>query len=567
MKLQLQKNHYSDWLKYVTPFGLIFILFLASRLAFLQKVVLLEDMDSVSYLRSIQTFLSFNFEKIYTLDPDSSIFYSALGALFSLPSWSIETGARLASLFSQFILFFSIIGIGLRLGSYTGTIVGLLLFTFTPALVELSVAVLTEPTYVSLIYLSLLLLWTQFKKPSLWKAAAIGALIGLAFLTRLEGVIYLAVFPAFFLGYFVWQRPQRSVIKKYTQWVLAFWFTASLFIIPQIYRVSNEMDTLAVNGRQAWTLLLHSDEDKSFSELVFGLDYSSEKVNIEYLKENMDQFSNVETGSNNSPNLLKEYAVTLTLNFLDLNDSKFPKFLGLFVIIFFSFGLFSLFKKGYTFEIFLIILFLVASLVPPMLHNVIIRHILVVGPLILLIAGLGIVFISRSIRQNIKSSNFQNYLILPVLILITISPWIYPLKNGYNPPTSNNNYNIEQLQDQVAVIKEVTQKELDHKPVIATRLTYISYYADGKTVLLPYTDYDGLVEYLSLNNADFLFLNYHFNYKKNRKYPFMTKFIEGDISDNFELLYEDHDNHTGAKLELYRFKNAKSFTDTRAKTE
>jgi len=554
------KNVYSnDRLKFVLPFILIFIVFFLSRIALLQRVVLLEDMDSISYLRTIKVFLSMNFNHIYNLDPDSSIFYPALGALFSLPGWSVETGARLASLFAQCVLFFSIMVIGLRIGTRSDVILGLLLFTFTPALLELSVSVLTEPTYVALIYLALFLLWSQFSNPKLWMAAVIGSLVGIAFLTRLEGIIYLGVFPVFILVYITGFKSSKIPIKQYGLWVLVFWFFASLFIIPQIYRVSDQMNTLAVNGRQAWTVLLHSDENKSYEELIYGLDYSPEEVNIDYLKENMDRFSNLDTKQESTESFVKNYIVTAALNFFDLNDSKLPEFFGIFVLVFFVFGLFSLFQKGYIFEILLVLLFLTSSLIPPMLHNVIIRHIIIIGPLVLLIAGFGIMFISNNILENIRDPKVLKYLVPLILLLIAISPWIYTIKNDFNPPKYRKDYSLVQLQKPVEIIKEISQKELDRQPVIASRLSYIGYYAGADLIFTPYTNYEGLVKYLTLNKADFLYLNYYYNDYKNRKYPFMTKFVEGDTSDNFILLYNDIDKYTGAKLELYRFKKSKNY--------
>lgn len=553
------KIYPNDRARFALPFVLIFIVFLLLRLLMFQKVVLLEDMDSVFLMQNIKTFLSFNFDHIYNLDPDASIFYGALGALFNLPGWTVETGARLASLFSQCVLFFAILAIGLRIGTRSDTIIGLLLFTFIPVLIKLSISVLTEPTYIALVYIALFLLYPEFENPKLWKAAIVGSLIGLAFLTRLEGIIYLGVFPALFVVYIILSKSTKILFKQYSLWVLIFWLFAALFIIPQIYRVSDKMNTLAINGRQAWTLLLHSDENKSYDELIYGLDYSPKEVNINYLKENMNQFSNVEVGNKSTTNFVKEYIITVALNFFDLNDSKLPKFLGIFVIAFFMFGLFSFYQQGNLFEIFLIILFLAASLVPPLFHNVAIRHIIIIGPLVLLVAGSGIMFISYSITTNFGHPKFSKYLLPSLFFLIAVSPWMYSFKKVFNPPKFKKDYNLVQLQKPLEIIKKITTKELGHQPVIATRQEFIGYYAHAHTILAPYTDYKGLVKYLTLNKADFLYLNYYYNYNRNRKYPFMTKFVEGDDKDNFKLLYQDIDKYTGAKLELYQFKTSKDY--------
>ena len=532
---------------YNFPFIIIFILFLGSRLLMLQNVILLEDHDSVSYLITIEVFITYSLKSIYNLDPDSSIFYPFLGAIFSLPGWSVETGARLATVFSQCVLFIAILGIGLRLGSRAGTMVGLILFTLSPAFIELGVSVLTEPTYVALVYLGIFILFAHLYDPKLWKIAAAGSLFGLAFLTRVEGLVFIAVIP-FILGvHYIWKRPHQISIREYAKWGLVFIAVFSIFAIPQIYRVSDQMDTLALNGRQAWTLLLHSHEGETSAEILYSLDYSKEQVNIAYVKQNMREFLHLDTGG--SQNYLREYAQTFIINYFDLEKNRLPAFFGSIILVFFAFGLFKLYRDNYRFELLMILLLLTVFLVPPMLHNVVIRHILIIGPFVLLIAGYGIAYVSQSLLENRKKIRGLDYIIPGIFIIASLAPLSLQLKNVYNPPKVNHEYSIEQLQEPLEVIRQITETEFEHRPKIAARKIYLPYYAQSDVEVVPFADYDNLIYYLNVNNVDFVYLHHYLL----RHFPFMEKFRYGDISDDFTLLYQGEDVRTGEKIELYRF--------------
>ena len=90
------------WLWFAGPL----VLFIILRLLAWRNVTELEYHDSVTYLGYIKDFTLLNFT---ASDPDSTPFYPFFSALFSLPGWSLEVGARLCSLVFSVGIFILII--------------------------------------------------------------------------------------------------------------------------------------------------------------------------------------------------------------------------------------------------------------------------------------------------------------------------------------------------------------------------------------------------------------------------------------------------------------------------
>jgi len=115
----------------------IFLVYLGSRILAWGNAPLLEDHDSLVYLNNIKAFLTFDFQEIIALSPDSTPFYPFFGALCSLLVGSIETGARLCSLVFSSLLFVSIIGIGKRIAGPIELGIGLVILALSPVLIHL----------------------------------------------------------------------------------------------------------------------------------------------------------------------------------------------------------------------------------------------------------------------------------------------------------------------------------------------------------------------------------------------------------------------------------------------
>src|SRR5205809_919524 len=80
------------WVVYIT----LLIVYLLPRVLSWKNATVLEDHDSVRYLAQTKTFLTLKFtDSINSLGVDCTVVYPFFSALFSLPGWPVEAGARL----------------------------------------------------------------------------------------------------------------------------------------------------------------------------------------------------------------------------------------------------------------------------------------------------------------------------------------------------------------------------------------------------------------------------------------------------------------------------------------
>jgi 4-amino-4-deoxy-L-arabinose transferase-like glycosyltransferase len=522
----------------------VFVLFVLVRVLAWQNTVLLEDSDSVRYLYNIKAFLSFELERINALNADTTPFYPIVGALFSLPGWSVETGARLASFVFSCVLFAALVGIGRQLAGIAAIGVGLLLVAFNPHLISLSFAVLTEPSYVATLYVGLWLFWRQFREPKLWGAALLGIIFALAFLNRLEGLVYLAFIPLMQGLYLLWHRRGTLAFKPFIKWSLAFSLAFVLVATPQVWWVSAKMGGFALNGRQVWSLLLQYPDDRSEQAKISGLDYSPSQRNVRYLQENPEALRQLVAEL--PAQQFTSYVITFVLNLDELLRMRLGELFGALVIVFFGFGLLSLYQRRHRYEIVVILGFIGFGLAGPLLHNVVIRHILAIAPIVLLVAGIGVVHLRGLLLERRKATYPRAHLLAATLCLVAVASWAVPLRSTFYPPTHNAEYSPAELEAPVAIVRRITAEELARPPVIAGRRNYLAYYAGGDDLRLPYVEYDRLLTYLQLNEVDFLYLQYG----PARDFPFMASFEAGE-TDGLELLYQGRDAH-GHTVELYR---------------
>ena len=140
------------------------------------------------------------------------------------------------------------------------------------------------------------------------------------------------------------------------------------------------------------------------------------------------------------------------------------------------------------------------------------------------------------------------YLFVAVLLL----SFVYPLSGGgiwdaIRSPYDNKVYSPGDFKEPLAIVAKDFEGGSAGVPKIVARKTYFAYLADAAQPPLPYTDYDGLVRYCLLNDAEYLLLEHHLL----SSFPFITRFEKGETPD-FQLLSKV-DGITG-RVELYQFK-------------
>jgi hypothetical protein len=524
----------------------IFALYLFVRLLAWRNTVLLEDTDSLAYLRYIRLFLSFDIPAIVSIDPDFTPFYLLFGALFSLSGWSVEMGARLCSLIFSLLLFVSVAGIGWRIAKPLEVYVGLLALSFSPILISLSFAVLTEPSYIATVYFGLWLFWTQYREPRLWKAAMLSLIFGLSFLNRLEGLIYIAVIPFMQGTHFFAEKTRTYGVKQLVGWSSVYVAVFVLVITPQVWRVSEKVGHFALNGRQVWSVIVNKSGGKLTNESIYGLDYSPDETNIRYLKRHPEAWQGVV--SSVDP---KDYIKTFARNANGFYNHKLTELVGVVPIVFICLGLLALIAAKKFVEFLYIGIFTGASLVPPLMHTALLRHLAVIVPMVLLVSGIGVLYLSRIVLKSTESKRVSVPALSLAFVAIAIVLSGVALANSVLwPPRANPEYSVKELREPVGIVREIAQNELGKIPVVVAQRGYLAYYTGGMQCYIPYTNMDKLLRFCELNGADFLYLKH----SRLGSYPFYKELSERKLPNNFVLVYEGRDAN-GGKIELYWIKS------------
>jgi hypothetical protein len=414
---------------------------------------------------------------------------------------------------------------------------------------KLDIAVLTEPSYVATVYVGLLLFWLQLRQPSLLGAVIVGIVFGLAFLNRLEGILFLAFIPFMMVVHKLWIKPEQPGMRQLITWCVVFAACFSVLAGLQVWRVSQEMGTLAFNGRQAWHLLLHSPTfGTGYYEKLYGLQFDPGEVNLRYVKRNFAAVASLVVDDVGSRDLLSTYRGKLLFNLNDLYSIRLTVLFGHLAIILFAIGLLQLYSTGRRFEVFFILAFIGTGLLAPLLHNVVIRHILVIAPIMFLVAGIGVVAVCEKLLGAQRPASILPGTLAATVTLLVVAGWAFPLRAALNPPVFNKEYSVQEMRQSADAIAQFAAESNELPLRFVARRSYIMNYADSLEYLdLPYTDYEGLVRYFALNRADLLYLNHEFP-----AFPFADSFDGFPDTADFTLLYVGEDAE-GRKSALYAF--------------
>jgi Dolichyl-phosphate-mannose-protein mannosyltransferase len=526
----------------------IFIVYVVLRLIAWQQTNLVEDHDSLVYLDQIKIFRTFDLEKIITMGGFTTQFYPFTAAFLTWLGWSAETSARLCSILFSSLLFLSVWGIGNRIAGAKGAAFGLIILAFSPILIAFSISILAEPSYVALIYAGFWLFWTQYESPEFKKAGLLGAIFGLAFLTRIEALLNLFTIPLLQgILVFFGQRNKNS-LKRFVGWTAIFVLSFSLLVGLQIWRVSQKFGYFAVDERQVWTVARGVLDGKSYEEQINGLNFSPSQINVDYVRSHSEVQAQFASNASIKEVVLKS-GKTIAFNLDDFYRNKLNILFGPLGLLFFSAGIFGLCKSGRPWDAFLVLAFIAFNLVGPLLYQIQIRYIAIIAPLTMLVAGIGLIYVAGSVATLWKLQKRTENTLCFVCLLVFLAGWALPLYWYYTSPiTFNGEYSPDSLREPARIVKNIAKNELLRPPTLAARKGYLIHYADAKPAALPYTDIQGLARFCELNGVDFLFLEH----RLIQGYPFLDAFNGGGLPAGFVLLHQGTDAF-GGKMELYRF--------------
>jgi hypothetical protein len=241
------------------------------------------------------------------------------------------------------------------------------------------------------------------------------------------------------------------------------------------------------------------------------------------------------------------YLKTILSNFDNLYQKQLGVLVGAAGLAFVGMGVICVYGAGKRFELVVIMLFLASGVAAPLLHTVDMRHIVVIGPILILLEGAGLLYLARMLVGQGSQRTRERILALGMTGLL-IMAWAGPLVKVFRAPTFNVEYSPAELGEPVRLVRQVVKAEGLGTARVSSRKAYLAYFSGAETVPLPYTDYDGLATYFQLNDIDFLYLHE----RLTGDFPYTNVFLDGGATPHFDLLYEGADA-LGKSVALYRF--------------
>jgi 4-amino-4-deoxy-L-arabinose transferase-like glycosyltransferase len=260
---------------------------------------------------------------------------------------------------------------------------------------------LTEATYWGLLILSVYFFWTGLKREKLWKMALSGFFLGLAYLTRPEGIGYVLV-------YLIWIIVEGGVKKR---WFKKFLFmggltlTVLIFVTPYILYIHQETGQWLISKKAV-------------------------AVQTDLLKENPEQVDPSIGIDQNKPVSGDSKILWITHNIIQFLPSVTYRYLRAYhfsLWLFLFFGLIRVRRKVIDYELFVasLVLFHLFSLSTFVSSSI--RFSVPVIPFSLFWAGTGILEVKRYL-EKIKISNPEKviFLFITVVILIQLPESLKP---------------------------------------------------------------------------------------------------------------------------------------------
>lgn len=430
--------------------------------------------DSAAYGFMAKDFLKGQFTK--GLSIAGHPLYPLLISLFSMDTAHVEITGRLLSLFFGTLTIIPLFYLVKEAVGRKEAIFSALFYTFHPYLVTYSGMMLTEATYWGLLVLSVYFFWTGLKRDKVWRMALSGFSLGLAYLTRPEGIGYILV-------YLAWIAVDGVLKKKWIKTLLSIGvLVLSLFIfgLPYVIYVHQETGQWLISKKAV----------EAQSRLIKK---STEKI---------APLKGVEQGN---PEKKNSKIIWMTRNIVHHFPSVAYHYLRAYhfsLWLFLFFGLIRIRRERIAYELFLasLVLFHLLSLSTFLPSTI--RFSVPVIPLSLFWAGAGILEMKRYM-EKIRTASPENviFLIIAVVILVQLPQSLIP-ERRHRAEQKNVGLWLKQNTPPDAVIMSNSPQE--------------TFYADREFMMLPKrgsppgdprTSFDEMIRYAKSKGVRYILIN------------------------------------------------------------
>ena len=355
--------------------------------------------DSAEYGFVARDFLKGHFIK--GLTSAAPPLYPFLISLFSFDTAHVEITGRLLSLFFGTLTIIPLFYLVKEAIGKKEAVFSALLYTFHPYLVTYSGMLLTEATYWGLLTLSVYFFWTGLKRGTAWRTALSGSFLGLAYLTRPEGIGYVLI-------YMIWIVVDEGLRKGWPKKLVHFAvlaLTVSIFVVPYVIYIHQE------TGRWLITKKAVGVQSQLVNLVEEGngrpLETSTERIKA----------AEAPTTLQKEPSVLD--IVKKVARYIPFTTYHYLRAFHFSLWLFLLFGLMRVRQKVLAYELFLasFVLFHLVSL--STITSSTIRFSIPLVPLSLFWAGAGILEV-KGYLGRIKISNPERGILLLIILVILI---------------------------------------------------------------------------------------------------------------------------------------------------
>ena len=403
-------------------------------------------------------------------------FYPFLIFLFSPDTSHVEMTGRLLSLFFGTLGIIPLFYLVKKAIGQKEAVFSALLYCFHPYLLTYSGMLLTEATYWGLLILSVYFFWMGMRKEKVWRIALSGCFLGLAYLTRPEGIGYILV-------YLIWIIVEGILKKRWFKEIIltgVLILSVLIFVIPYIVYIHQETGQWLISKK--------------------ALDAQSQ-----FLKGGPDDFNSLKGIKKNGPVEKNSKIIGIAQNvirFIPFVTYHYLRAYHFSLWFFLFFGLIRVRRKLIAFEVFLAFLVFFHLLSLSTFNPSTIRFSIPVIPLSLCWAGAGIVEMKKYLGK-VKMLNSEKVIFFFILLAILIQ-----LPKGLTPERRHRSG-----QKEVGLwLKQNTPEGA----IIMSNSPQEAFYADREFIMIPHgistsrnpgESYDQIIHYAKAKGVRYILVD------------------------------------------------------------
>ncbi len=470
--------------------------------------------------------------------------YPILIGLLSLIIKNLELSTRLISITFGVLL---VIPVYLIAKKFYGKKIGYLSALFIalyPPLVYISTITYTDSLYLFLLFTSLYIGWLAITENKLKLYLILGLMLGLCYLTRPEAVFYVLFFSVLIILKFI--KTLKINIKQVVSGIILLIFGFLIIASPYLIFLHEHTGKWSLSEKTDVVFKFRENTIYSpeYEKTNFGLSEDKKSLNLSPYDTTAKQ-SMLSVILSDPISIIKRYATNIYTENSQIIPSLFP---FIFIIII-SIGIFSASwdKENYKKELFLIVLSLYPLLLYP-LFWVEERYLLPITPIFIIWLAKGSLELSNWAKKTLSNLTIKiNNKIIPILVVSLI---LIAFLIGNLIITSSLDKKYEKS-DQAIEHKEagLWLKENAQNPIVMSRKPWVSFYSEGKFVMIPYADYNETISYARYNNVVYLVIDERYMPALR---PQLTFLLSEENTKDLELVYKNV-NHK-YKILIYKLK-------------